>query len=229
MKSYIWALPTRIFHWLLAISFTIAYILSDFENLINLHFAFGALVGTLIIFRLVYGIIGPKYSQFKDFPMGITNQIEFLKNLKSRMNLYAGHNPAASVIMILILLVGLCCSLSGYSLYSAENGNMIFGMNEEFLEEAHEILANTFLVLVGIHLLGIITDTIIHKSNSSLISIFTGYKNVNATNVQLNAFQKIFSVLWFIVPLLMFIYANGFVINENKEGKTKIEKSEDDD
>jgi len=67
MKSYIWTLPTRVFHWSLAIGFTTAYILGDFDKFENLHFAFGAFVGTLILFRIVFGIFGPRYSNFKDF------------------------------------------------------------------------------------------------------------------------------------------------------------------
>lgn len=67
MKTYIWSLPTRLFHWLLAIGFTVAYILGDFDNLENWHFAFGAFVGSLIFFRLFFGLVGPEYSNFKDF------------------------------------------------------------------------------------------------------------------------------------------------------------------
>ena len=48
MKTLIWALPTRLFHWLLAISFAFAYILGHFDDFIRFHFAFGALIGTLV-------------------------------------------------------------------------------------------------------------------------------------------------------------------------------------
>ena len=80
MKTYIWALPTRIFHWLLVIGFSAAYLLGDADGLRNVHYAFGAFVGTLVFFRLIYGLIGPGYSNFKDFPIGFKNQVDFFKN-----------------------------------------------------------------------------------------------------------------------------------------------------
>ena len=84
MKTKIWSLTTRISHWLLALGFTIAYITGEKEWQMNYHYAFGALVGGLTFFRLLYGVFGPKYSNFKDFPMGISHQIDFIKNYFSK-------------------------------------------------------------------------------------------------------------------------------------------------
>lgn len=229
MKSYIWGLPTRLFHWLLAIGFTITYILGDFENLSNFHFGFGAFVGSLIFFRLLYGFLGPKYSHFSDFPIGLRSQIGFLKSIFSRTKLYTGHNPSASVIMLMILVVGLLCSISGYGLYSAENNSILFGIGEESLKEIHEILANSFLILVIVHLIGILSDLVLHKSKSSLLSMITGYKNIEAEDVKLTGFQKIFSFVWILVPIIMFYFGNGLQINEKENEKSNIERINDDD
>jgi len=53
MKTYIWSLPTRIFHWLLVIGMVAAYILSDDEALLNFHSSVGYMVGIVIIFRII--------------------------------------------------------------------------------------------------------------------------------------------------------------------------------
>jgi cytochrome b len=226
MKTYIWGLPTRLFHWLLAIGFAAAYLLADADNLKNLHFAFGAFTGTLLFFRLLFGFFGPKYSRFSDFPMGIKNQIEFAKTFFAKTKEYAGHNPAASVVMLLIILVGILCSFSGYLIYSTENKIFSLGFDPDFLEEAHEVLANIFLILVGMHLLGILADTLFHSKTGTLKSMFTGYKNVQAENVRLNSFQKIFGFLWLIIPVVMFIYAESFQVNEQKGNKLESEETE---
>lgn len=209
MKTYIWTLPTRIFHWLLAIGFTTAYILGDFDNLENLHFAFGAFVGVLIIFRLLFGLFGPAYSNFMDFPIGLKNQKEFITSYFSKTKIYPGHNPVASLIMLLILLVGLICSISGYLLYSTEINALNVGINEDFLEELHEVLANLFLILVCTHLLGIVGDTLFHGKTGTLQSIFTGYKNIESKNARLNGFHKVFILLWFIIPFYIFLEFNS--------------------
>jgi cytochrome b len=229
MKSYIWTLPTRVFHWSLAIGFTIAYILGDFNKFENLHFAFGAFVGTLILFRFIFGIFGPRYSNFKDFPIGPKHQKGFIKNYFSQAKNHIGHNPAAAVVMLLILLIGLFCSISGYLLYATENNMLRFAIQEDLLEEVHEVLANIFLVSVGAHLLGILADSLLHRKTGTLQSIFTGYKNIEARNAKLNTFHKYFVLLWVIVPIYLFFLAYNLPINDNETTKQNSEHYEDDD
>lgn len=87
MKTKIWSLATRISHWLLALGFSIAYFTGENELQMNYHYAFGALAGGILFFRIIYGLIGSKYSHFKDFPMGISHQINFIKNYFSKKHL----------------------------------------------------------------------------------------------------------------------------------------------
>ena len=225
MRTYIWTLPTRIFHWLLAIGFIAAYILGDFDNLRNLHFAFGAFVGTLIVFRLLFGLFGPIYSNFGDFPIGFKNQVEFIKTYFSKTKIYAGHNPVASFVMLLILITGLICGLSGYFLYATENNVLNIGVGEDFLEELHEVIANLFLILDGIHLIGILGDTLFDNKTGTLKSIFTGFKNIDAKNARLGSFHKAFIFLWFLVPFYIFYLAYGLQ-TDSKEKETKFENRE---
>jgi len=234
MKTYIWTLPSRVSHWLMAFGFAIAYILSDFESFQNYHFAFGILVGFLAFFRLLFGFFGPKYSHFRDFPIGFKNQIEFAKTFFTNSKVYAGHNPAASMIMIGIFITAIVTSISGYLLYGTENAVFNLGYKAHFFKEIHEVAANIFLVLVILHLLGTIADTVFHSKNGTLKSIFTGYKSVDAENAQLSSAHKIFSILWFIVPFIFFYLAYNFPINEKENEKNKnqienIEKGEDEE
>jgi len=229
MKTLIWTLPTRIFHWLLALGFTTTYILGDFEEIINFHFAFGAFVSVLILFRLLFGFIGPKYSNFRDFPIGLNHQKAFIKNYFSKNN-YIGHNPAAALVMLTILLIGLLCGISGYLL--TVDGNSILNMigNNELLEDMHEVLANVFLGLVIMHLLGVLSDAVFHWKTGTLTSIFDGYKNVEAENAKLNIFQMAFSVLWFVIPFIFFYLAFGLQPNKSQENnKYKNERLRYDD
>jgi cytochrome b len=234
MNSYIWPLPTRLFHWLLAVAFVVCYILADFENLLNYHFAFGALVGGLIFFRLLYGIFGPRYSHFRDFPIGIRHQFEFIKTFFGKTKVYAGHNPAAALVMLSIFIVGIGSAVTGYLLYASENNVLNLNFDKEIFKEAHEIVANIFLALVILHLIGIVVDLIFHAKNETLKSIFTGYKNIEVTNVKQNILQKAFSVIWIIAPFFLFYIAYGFLIRKqgdqnSKSIKTEQHEDKDDD
>lgn len=226
MKTYIWTLPTRLFHWLLAIGFAAAYVLADFEYLRNYHFAFGALVGSLILFRLMFGLFGPKYSHFRDFQIGIGSQFEFIQTFFGKTKVYAGHNPAAAMVMLFIFIVGIGCSISGYYLYAIENNVLNLNIDKEIIKETHEITANLFLVLVGVHLLGVVVDLMLHSKVKTFQSIFTGYKNIEAENAKLNGFQKLFTALWLIVPFFVFYLAFSLPVKQQANENSKSEKTE---
>lgn len=233
MKTLIWPLPTRIFHWMLAIGFTAAYILGDQDDLRNLHFAFGALVGSLLVLRILYGLFGPRYSRFVDFPISVSKiKLQFEAMVK-RNNPFNGHNPLASIVMIGIMITGILCSFSGYLLYTENNGIPLIAANEDVFEEMHEVMANVFLGLVIAHLAGIFADAMLHPKSGTFLSIFTGFKNVEDENVKLNGFQKAFAVVWLLVPFILFYWAFNLPNEKSQEKeKNKIEnykESEDDD
>jgi len=228
MRTYIWSLPTRLSHWLVAIALVVAYILGGEEESINTHAAFGYLAGTLILFRIIWGIFGPRYSRFSDFPVGIGKLKEFVSNMKSTKLKYPGHNPAASLIMIAIMIAILLVVLSGLANLATEGQGLLTFLNlpkeSEFFEEAHEVMVNILIALVIIHLLGIAVDTIFHGETGTLASIFTGYKKLTAENVKLNTFQKVLSIVW-IVGALTFFEAN--ITSQNlKLSSTETENSE---
>jgi cytochrome b len=146
-----------IFHWFLAIGFTVAYISEDFDRNENVHYAFGLFVGALIMFRVIYSFVGPKWASYKMFLTGIKNQTASLVGLFKKETANYISNPIASIVMLSIFVVGVLCSFSGYLLYSIESNSLInLNLSEDFVEEVHTILANLFLILVGIHIVGVI-------------------------------------------------------------------------
>lgn len=206
MKTYIWFFPTRVFHWFLAIGFVFAWFSGDFEYLRNLHYAFGAYVGVLLFLRLLYGFFGPVHSRFSDFPVGLKQQRDYLHSFTGKIKDYAGHNPVASVVMILIILAGTASAITGYLYYSAliKAGGAV---TELPIGKVHHVLSTLFLILVGFHLLGLIVDTLARKDSGNLRSIFTGYKSIEAKEGKLNLFQKVFAVIWLLLPFLFFYLA----------------------
>ncbi len=61
-----WDPLVRIFHWSLVASFTVAYLSGEGEVL-GLHAWSGYIIGGLILFRLLWGVVGPRYARFTDF------------------------------------------------------------------------------------------------------------------------------------------------------------------
>jgi cytochrome b len=106
-KVRVWDLPTRIFHWALvagvlglAISGTIG------GNAMIWHFRFGYAVLTLLLFRIVWGLVGGRWSRFGAFIYSPQSVVNYLKG-RGKAEHSVGHNPigAGSVFAMLGILL----------------------------------------------------------------------------------------------------------------------------
>ena len=111
----IWDLPTRLFHWSLVL-LVFASWLTNRLNLMDLHFLSGYTVMGLLIFRLIWGVLGSETARFRDFLKSPRDAIGHLRHLFVREpDQEIGHNAAGGwmVLGLLSLLVvqvgtGLC-------------------------------------------------------------------------------------------------------------------------
>lgn len=233
MKSYIWSIPTRGFHWIFVLGIIFAFATGEQEeNMINWHAGLGLMVGVLLIFRLLWGIFGPKYSKFKDFPVGIRSIITFLKNPQKSLEDHPGHNPLAALVTIFILLSVSAVVVTGMMLLSSR-GNFIPELSNPPMahtyKDIHETCVAIMFIFIGIHLVGVITDFILHKTSKtySTLSIFSGFKNVQAESVKLNFFQSLLFAIMMLVAFYTFSY--GIMKNDYNYKDDKQEKMEDKD
>jgi len=188
-----------------------AYILSDDEALLNFHSSVGYMVGILIIFRIIWGFFGPKYSRFTDFPIGLNSLKTFITDMKGSKSHSPGHNPAASIVMLGIILFTLLIVVSGILLLASEGQGLFSfvqsGLSEDTLKETHEIAVNIIIGLVIVHLIGNVVDFIFNNKVGTLKSIFTGYKNIDGDSVKLNSFQKILAAIGILAALAIVPYS----------------------
>ncbi|MCL2636423.1 MAG: cytochrome B, partial [Betaproteobacteria bacterium] len=64
----LWDLPTRLFHWLLVLAVAGAVICGQLGGgLIVWHGRLGLFIVGLLVFRLVWGVIGSTYARFAQF------------------------------------------------------------------------------------------------------------------------------------------------------------------
>jgi len=168
----VWDPVIRLFHWVLVITFIVAYLTED--DFLDLHVLAGYVLGAAIIVRLFWGFVGTRHARFSDF---ITSPGAAFNHLKETLSFkaprYVGHNPAGG-LMILIMLISLALTVvTGVALYGAEEhagpmATLFIDSSanwEDVLDETHELLANFTLLLVAIHLLGVIAESLIHKEN----------------------------------------------------------------
>jgi len=167
-KVLIWDWPVRIGHWLMAGGFCLAWLTAESESWRLVHVLAGATVFAVATFRLVWGFIGSRHARFEDFVGGPDSVRRYLVSLlRLRPDHHAGHNPAGGLAIVLLLLLGILSSLSGWMIYNDLGGH--------WLEELHEGLAATMLAVVLVHLAGVAAGSLLHHENL-VAAMFTGRK-----------------------------------------------------
>jgi cytochrome b len=146
ISTRVWDLPTRIFHWALAFS-VICLIITGFKggDAMPWHFRFGYGVLTLLLFRLVWGIVGGKWSRFASFLYTPSSIIRYFKGQGNPLH-SVGHNPlgAFSVFAMLALLLAQV----GTGLISDDEISAA-GPLTKFVSNATVMLASGYHVTIG--------------------------------------------------------------------------------
>ena len=112
----IWDLPTRLFHWLLMLS--VAGLVTTGElagEAMFFHFWFGYAVLTLVLFRLVWGVVGGHWSRFANFIPRSADLKNYLLAIRHKQStLHAGHNPLGALSIVLMLLLLFAQVFTGF-------------------------------------------------------------------------------------------------------------------
>lgn len=106
-KIRVWDLPTRLFHWaLVAAVIGLAITGTLGGSAMAWHFRFGYSVLTLLLFRIVWGLVGGHWSRFGAFLYSPASVINYLKG-KGKPEDGIGHSPlgAGSVFAMLGFLL----------------------------------------------------------------------------------------------------------------------------
>lgn len=200
-NKLIWDIPTRLFHWLLAIGFGLQWLTGEFlDDFIDWHFYIGYSMLGLVIFRIIWGFIGTQYAQFSQFLSSPRKALRYAKSLHTRQSpVYAGHNPLGGwVVMLMLLLIGLQ-AISGLFVtdeifsegpyYTAVNTSV-----KDVMAFVHFNLFNLLLVVVGLHITAVFVYQCYKKQN--LISaMFNGKKRVTDTAIHSSKILRALLVL----------------------------------
>lgn len=155
----VWDLPTRLFHWLLAILILLQYGTAEWHWLdMQWHVWFGYATLALLLFRLAWGFAGSQTSRFSEFVRGPRRAFAYARDLlANRAAFNVGHNPLGGwsvLAMLACLLVQTLTGLFASNRRHTESGPWAAHVPEawvQWLTSVHEINQNVLLVLIGIH------------------------------------------------------------------------------
>lgn len=172
----VWDPVVRLFHWTLVGGFIAN--MGLVEDGSQTHEIIGYTILAAIMVRLVWGFVGSRHARFSDFVPGPRRLLDYVRQmLRGREPRHVGHNPAAAMMMLALIGLMVLVGVSGWMMTL----DRFWG--EEWLEEVHEVLANSILVLMVIHVLAALFSSFKHHENL-ILAMITGRKRAaSATDV----------------------------------------------
>lgn len=168
-RILVWDVPTRVFHWLQALSFGAAYLTAFSERLRNYHVALGYILLGLLVFRLLWGFVGTRYARFGSFLFNPKEIVGYLSAMvRGKPAHYLGHNPAGSVSVWLLLALGLFICVTGVLALQDDASDLVVDL--------HGLATNVMLGVIALHLIGVLASSILHRENL-VRAMFTGLKS----------------------------------------------------
>lgn len=108
VRVRVWDLPTRLFHWVLAACVIGSVVSAKIGgNAMVWHFRLGYVVFTLLAFRLLWGMVGGRWSRFRSFVYAPATLLRYLRGgSRAEEHHEVGHSPlgALSVFALLVIL-----------------------------------------------------------------------------------------------------------------------------
>lgn len=178
----VWDLPVRLFHWTL-IPLLMAMWWTGEERDIATHSRLGVVLVGLLLFRLLWGLVGSETARFARFLKGPRAVLAYLRGQAPHR---LGHNPLGgwSVAVILLLLVAQAgCGLFAHDVDGMESGPLSHLVSYDTADLArvwHHRIFNAILAMAALHILAICWY-LVARGEDLLLPMVTGRKAVPET------------------------------------------------
>lgn len=175
----LWDLPLRIFHWSLVVAVGVAIVSGELGGpWMDVHGKAGLSIAGLVVFRLVWGVVGSVHARFAHF-VPTPRSIHAYVTGRWRG---AGHNPLGALSVFALL--GLLAVQATTGLFSfddiAFNGPLFALVDEAVagkLTALHRQGATVLFVLLALHVVAIVFYAWVKRDNL-VKPMLTGWKHV---------------------------------------------------
>lgn len=166
----VWDLPLRLWHWTLAASVLAAWFTPTVYD--RLHRIVGYAVLGLLVFRLVWGFWGSRYSRFRMIRVRLRAAPGYLWNLRRGITgRYIGLNPAGTLMLVALLVSLTVSAVTG----AMSVTTTFFGV--WWVEDTHHYSSDAVMVLVVLHVLGVLLMALLQRENL-IRAMITGRKRI---------------------------------------------------
>ena len=184
ISAPVWDAFVRCFHWTLVTLFAISVISGKVGGeWIVWHMRSGYAILALVIFRLLWGVVGGAYARYGSFLAGPVRGIKFAKGLLGKTHEHViGHNPVGGwMVIVLLLLLGVQAGLGLFSNDEiATTGPLARYVSDETsitLMSRHRVIGDILLLLVGLHIAAVLFHVFV-KKEGIIRAMLTGKKKL---------------------------------------------------
>lgn len=163
----VWDLPTRLFHWALVLLIAAAWWTAE-EEMHDWHERTGLFILGLVVFRLVWGVIGSSTARFSSFVKGPRGIADYLSGRSGNV---LGHNPLGALSVLALLLV--VAVQVGLGLFASDEDGLLSGPLSHWISDdaaekvadLHHDLFDWLLILIGLHVAAILFYLLVKRDN----------------------------------------------------------------
>ena len=179
----VWDLPVRFTHWLILLAVIGSWTSASLSgNAFRWHEYCGYTVLVLVSFRILWGLVGTRHAQFRNFLRGPRAVAGYLAKLRSPDGYQpsVGHNPVGGWAVVLMLSLLLCQALTGLFANDeiANTGPLygwITGSGSDTLTRLHHRIFALLQIIVGLHVAAVVLYRVI-KGDNLILPMLTGEK-----------------------------------------------------
>jgi cytochrome b len=153
----VWDLPTRIAHWLLAALIAFSW-WSVKNHHTDWHIWSGIAILTLLLFRLLWGLVGSSTARFAGFVRGPKAVLDYLRGKWTGI----GHTPLGALsIIVLFAAVAVQVGLGLFAedpdgLYAGPLAQLVSSNTSDTIRDIHEVNFYILLGLIVLHVAAIV-------------------------------------------------------------------------
>jgi cytochrome b len=181
----VWDAPTRLFHWAIVVSVCSSWV-TQHEGWIDQHILCGYVMTTLLVFRLIWGVIGSDTARFARFLKHPFAALEHLGRVyRGEPDHEIGHNAAGGWMVIAML--GLLCLQVGTGLCANDEvsvegplAHVVGPANSDWLSHIHAVNFRLIEAAIALHLLAILTYRVL-RGHRLVWPMVTGTKRLPDT------------------------------------------------
>ncbi len=151
----VWDPSIRIVHWLILILVVALWATAEFgdADTMYIHQYMGFALFTLVVYRIIWGFVGPKNARFSTFVRGPQGVINYLKNSHQHFD---SHNPLGGLAVVVLLVTLLAQVVSGFFTSEGFMDGPFYYLFEFEANDIHESIFGVLRFLIVLHILAVV-------------------------------------------------------------------------